>query len=406
MGIENHKVLVVRIDEIFEHPNADTLGLIVVGGYQVVVKLGEYHPGQLAIYIPPDSVVPQTDPFRFIWENAKTDPDGAVPPKRRRITARRFRKEWSEGLLMPMYDFPELIIDAYGRTNPGYPEPGTDVAVTLGITHYDPPEDTAETGGENERGPGKQHKGLPRSLRGWFYFLMRILSFGRLDFNGRLGGSNEAAPGSAPPIYDVEAYKNYVNVLKVGEPVIITEKIHGSNARYTYRRTRFSGGKMFAGSRKLWKSQTSKCVWRKILQQHSWIETWCRSHEGYTLYGEAIPTQGGFSYGHSGERVGIRFFDVLTPEGQWSPYEQDSQGQWHPPLGISYENWVPILGVTEFVPENVIKNFVDGPSTLSGANHLREGVVIRPTVEREVKNLGRVQLKIVSNKFLEKDSAS
>jgi len=36
------------------------------------------------------------------------------------------------------------------------------------------------------------------------------------------------------------------------------------------------------------------------------------------------------------------------------------------------------------------------------ANHKVE--VIRPVVEREARNLGRVQLKIVSNKFLEKDS--
>ena len=39
MGIDNHKVPVIRINEIRKHPNADTLGLIDIGGYQCVVKL-------------------------------------------------------------------------------------------------------------------------------------------------------------------------------------------------------------------------------------------------------------------------------------------------------------------------------------------------------------------------------
>ena len=36
--------------------------------------------------------------------------------------------------------------------------------------------------------------------------------------------------------------------------------------------------------------------------------------------------------------------------------------------------------------------------------NIREGVVITPLIERHVRGLGRLQLKLVSNAYLEKDS--
>jgi len=70
---------------------------------------------------------------------------------------------------------------------------------------------------------------------------------------------------------------------------------------------------------------------------------------------------------------------------------------------LMLEEWVPILYRGPFDLEKIL-SLVDGPSMVHGAKHMREGIVIRPVVEREARNLGRVQLKIVSNKFLEKDS--
>src|ERR1700744_1340856 len=98
----NHQANIVRIETIYPHPDPDTtnLELIEIQGYQVVVRKGDFHIGDLAVYIQPDSVVPQTEPFRFIWEE-HVGLDGAVPERRRRITVRKFRKEWSEGLLLP-----------------------------------------------------------------------------------------------------------------------------------------------------------------------------------------------------------------------------------------------------------------------------------------------------------------
>src|ERR1700722_16656043 len=99
-----HRVNVVRIDEIHPHTNADTLGITYIGGYQVVVKKDDFTPGTLAIYVQPDTIVPVIPQFAFLWVDREFA-DGTIPEKLRRITVRRFRKEWSEGLLMPLKEF-------------------------------------------------------------------------------------------------------------------------------------------------------------------------------------------------------------------------------------------------------------------------------------------------------------
>ena len=43
-----------------------------------------------------------------------------------------------------------------------------------------------------------------------------------------------------------------------------------------------------------------------------------------------------------------------------------------------------------------------GDSVIPGAKHMKEGVVVKPVKERRDPDLGRVQLKIVSPRYLEK----
>src|SRR5258708_30799203 len=108
----NHRVPVVCLKEIRKHPNADSLGLVDVGGYQVVVKLGEFNVGDVAVYVQPDSVLPDAKEFEWFW--APNSYEGGTPEKKRRVTVRRFRKEWSEGLLLPLR-FDEFVGDWYVR---------------------------------------------------------------------------------------------------------------------------------------------------------------------------------------------------------------------------------------------------------------------------------------------------
>ena len=44
--------------------------------------------------------------------------------------------------------------------------------------------------------------------------------------------------------------------------------------------------------------------------------------------------------------------------------------------------------------------YAEGPSQVPGADHVREGCVIKPASERTHPDLGRVQLKIVGIEYL------
>lgn len=385
--MSDHSVRVVRIKEILPHKNADRLEIIPVEGFQVVSGKGQFKIGDLAYYVPPDSIVPERPEFEFVWlrdggGNLRSLAPGVpVPDKWRRITVRKLRKEWSEGLLMPLGS---LVASE-----------GDDVAEALGIMHYDPPE-PEESG--NSAPSRKQSKVWPRSLCGWIYFLSYWLTLGLYNPWGQLGGGNEKAPPNTPPIYDVENLKHFRDVFQPGDEVRVTEKIHGANARYHF------SGHQYAGSRKLWKSKKDASVWRKILACNPGIARWCEMHPGYTLYAEAVPVQkssSGFDYDYGATKDNPQaiIFDVRNAEGEWVNYElaREITAGW----GLQ---WAPLLYQGPYDYEK-LKALADG-NTATGGNHIREGVVIRSYPDRYVRGLGRAQLKIVSNKFLELEGQS
>lgn len=388
----NHRVNVVAINEVFTHPDPETTNLerILIDGYQVVVRKGQFTPGDLAVYIQPDSVVPQTEPFRFLWEQ-HVGIDGTVPEKRRRITVRKFRGQWSEGLLLPVTDFPQLF--AEGPEPPFLlPQVGEDVSDFIGVTHYDPDADVESTRAPQMHAPKRKY---PKTLRGWMFFVLAKLGFRK----GHHGFSQEVS--FKLPTYDVESFKNHAGDFAPGELVLVTEKVHGSNARFV-----FLDGVMYAGSKTQWKAPGSNDVWNNALKTTPWITEWCKEHEGYALYGEVTPTQKGFQYGSKDAQFFL--FDVRSPKGEWVPPQQyrslglapSSPARWD--IGDQPDNMVPVLYAGPFDRDHIL-GMVDGPSQVPGAKHIREGVVIKSfNFVRGTR--GHRQLKIVSNAFLEKDS--
>lgn len=377
----HHQVNVIRIAEVKAHTNADKLEIIPIEGFQAVVAKGQFKVGDLAYYVPPDSIVLDHPDYAFLWGNATFE--GGTPIKKRRIGAKKLRGEWSEGLLMPM-ETPTRLISGF--------DVGEDVSDFLGITHYDPPEPGEQVSTE---GLPKKLKGMPRTWRGWKQLILSWLRGERRE------------GGISLPVYDVDNFKKYQNTFVAGEQVIVTEKIHGSNARYCYKPGILGfEGKMYAGSRNLWKAPTSSCAWRRALKDNPWIEKWCRRNPGYALYGEITPTQKGFDYG-SGDKVKFFLFDIRTPGGWWADKDSSLYTASSIP-GVPSEAYqilpshqVPVLYKGPFDIEK-IRRLVDGKSTVPGANHIREGVVIKSVPERTVPHLGRAQLKLVSNAYLEK----
>src|SRR5208337_2100312 len=112
-----------------------------------------------------------------------------VPERKRRITVRKFRKEWSEGLLLPVTDCEEILPATFkvylskegtrfSDIQNSFPfKEGDDVSDLLGITHYEADEES--TKGETSNAP-KLKKKYPRGLKGWYRWLLRkIYSFFR-----------------------------------------------------------------------------------------------------------------------------------------------------------------------------------------------------------------------------------
>ncbi len=371
MSNSTHRVNVVRVDEILPHNGADTLGIVYIGGYQCVVKKDAYKVGDLALYIQPDTIVPVMPQFAFLWEG--TEPT----ERRRRITVRRFRKEWSEGLLIPISEFDWKV----------YPYEGQDVAELLGFMHYEEPEPVQST--------ARTRVQYQSPWRSWSAFKFWVLY--KLGFADQLHGDNAKPPKNTPPTYDMEGFKNYPHTFAEGEEVVVTEKIHGSNARYL-----FDGKKMHVGSKNLWKSEKSTCVWRRALKELPWIEEWCRDNVGYTLYGEVVPTQKGYAYGTETNgpedklrpAIKVFVFDILSPDGEWM-----SKGFTLEPSNSLQK--VPVLYTGPY-DEAKIKALVEGKSAVDGKT-LREGIVISSATERTVRGLGRAQLKLKSMKFLESE---
>jgi RNA ligase (TIGR02306 family) len=175
------------------------------------------------------------------------------------------------------------------------------------------------------------------------------------------------------------------------EPVIILEKVDGSNAKYVY-----SNGEMFVGSRTLWKKENATNLWWKAYNNTPSIEKFCKENPDYILCGEAIGNNGKMPYGKAKGNIRFLAFDIMY-NGYWL--------NWQDFKAIIDKYNIPCVPIIdECYPFNMdnLKVLAEGPSLVPGADHIREGIVIHPPIERSHPSIGRVQLKLVSSTYLEK----
>lgn len=322
MSLSTHRVEIVPV-KLEPHPNADALSIVrVFDGYTCCVRTADWQGVGLAAYIPPDSVVPETDQFAFL--------DG-----HRRIKVKKLRGIVSMGLLVPAP--PGAVL-------------GDDVAELLGVTHYDPP--------------------LPLSS----------------------GGEAIRPPAGYRPSYDVESLRRYAACFVPGEPVFVTEKIHGANGRFTY----LEGEGFYCGSRNEWKREEDGNLWWRALRESKGLREFLTACPGVTVYGEVFGQVQDLKYGTKKGDVRFAAFDILVGN-EWVPAARARE--WSEPFGLP---WVPtIANGIDFDLERILV-LAEGPSLVLGAEHVREGCVVKPLTERTSPEIGRVQLKAVSNAYLER----
>jgi RNA ligase (TIGR02306 family) len=321
--MSEHIIEVIKISELQPHPGADRLDIIKVHGWTCCVKKGDFKVGDLAAYIPPDYVVDTTRP-EFAWLRK----EGFT---KHRVRVQKLRGIVSQGFLIKA---------------PADSIVGENCIDKLSIERYEPHIPGLATGGEAVAGPS-------------FYCEK----------------------------YDVENFYARDKLLTEGEEVIVTEKLHGCNARFVYHNDRF-----WCGSRTEWKKEDPKNLWWRCLNQNIWLHEMCTRFPDFVFYGEILGVQGGFPYGKKNDEVNIRIFDVMK-DGNWM--------DWKWLISLLGEHVVPVLYHGPFSREAAVA-LSEGQTTIANATHIREGIVIQPYPDRIHPKYGRLKLKVVSNVYLEK----
>ncbi|MFD7436616.1 RNA ligase (ATP) [Streptomyces sp. NPDC059861] len=334
---------------VHEHPNADALDLAQVGLYRAVVAKGAYRTGDAALYIPEQAVLPAG----LIEELGLTG--RLAGGKVDRVKAVRLRGELSQGIVCRPKALADVDLAAAAAD-------GTDFAERLGITKWVPP--------------------VPPTMN----------------------GDVESAPELLPWV-DIENVQRHPDIFRPGEPVVLTEKLHGSACLVTYVAGEdrvYVSSKGFGAKSLALKEDPRNLYWRAV-RGHGVAEAAARLARRLgarrvgifgEVYGAGVQD---LTYGADGRRdtLGYAVFDVSA--------EIDGQVRWldaEQLLGGELPS-VPRLFTGPYDIARVLE-FASGRETVSGRNlHLREGVVIRPVTERySPVTGGRAVAKAVSPAYL------
>lgn len=167
---------------VMPHPNADRLDLANVGLYKAVVEKGKFTDGEMALYLPEQSILPE-------WLIKELNLEGKLAGgKANRVKAVKLRGVLSQGIAVKL-DVLNLIPD-----NELLPVPVEEAAGTVEV-------DFAEALGVTK----------------W-----------KVEVPLHLTGDMMAEPNTLLPWTDMENIHRYPDIFEDGEEVILTEKIHGT----------------------------------------------------------------------------------------------------------------------------------------------------------------------------------
>lgn len=338
-----------------KHPNADSLSIANIRGWQCIVRTEEFANETLGVYVPLDAVADKDHPLLSFMEGKK-------------VKTVRLRQVISQGILLPFTKVVNYINQTHGSV---FPEPGEgdDLKDLLSIRKWEPP-------AEPNRGTS-----VP-------------------DFMGI------ELPEVMQKYTDIENIKNFLNVLGEGEEVAITEKLHGTSARYGLVDGKFHIGSRNRGLRTenfVSKAgdviEIRKACWHEVAERENIPETLAKISEFYNgadviLFGEIVGKSiQDLQYGHD---VPVFYAYDIAVVGDGVPQYLDFdsfQGVVNQ-LGIRS---VPVLAVGPFSKD--LLELKDGKTTLNDS-HVREGIVIETTSPRRDLTLGRVILKAISEAYL------
>jgi RNA ligase (TIGR02306 family) len=347
---------VTRIKTITKHPDANALEIATVWDYPVCTKLGLYKEGDLVGYIPIDTIMPDTETFHFLCpklyekheDGTQTQkgpkfPVGSVPEKYRRIKAKKMVGVYSQGMLV---DCPPGLQD------------GDSLVEVMGLKKWEEEEE------ENLLGLKKTYTNAEKAPKGW-----------------------------AIPHYDIDGIRKYVDCLQPNEPIVLTEKLHGSNAGFCH-----DGERLWVKSRNYYKKMDEDDMWWDIALRFK-LEEKLAKFPTKVFFGEVYGQVKGFRYdtiiADGRLMTNIRFFDIFdTKTLRYINYDERVAM-----LREADLEPVPELYVGVWQGKELMYPYAEGMTTLGG-KHIREGWVLNTLLERyEPKLDSRMQVKLVGEGY-------
>lgn len=346
--MSNWKVSKQKI-ALFPHPNADKLELARIGSYQCVVQKGLYSDGDEVVFAPEKSVL--TGKFKDEWSKY------LAGPEHDRVKSVVMRGEYSCGIIIPQELLTELDLATV--------QIDEDISETLGITKYVPP--------------------IPQNLDGVVSPIEEEQQYGK---------------------HDCEQFGVYAAELIDGERVVVTEKLHGSQAvffinltteeRFVTSKNQLNNGLKILenDTNSYWRASKHVNLWENIKKQFGAPFDNPSNTNGtdvtVQVFAEIIPVQKGFSYGET--TFTIKVFDVRLNNVS-VPYDQ---------TGDDFKNmWAPII-FDGPLDKSTIRKLSEGMECVSGKSlHIKEGVVVQPYIDRRAADGTRLRLKILNPKYKE-----
>lgn len=325
-----------KITDIQPIPDADSIEVVVVGGWKVVTKKGEFSVGDLCVYCEIDSFLPILSQYEFLrkssYKKLSTGEEGF------RLRTIKLRGQVSQGLVLPLSVLPggrELF-------------EGMDVTEVLSITKYEPP--------------------IPASLAGKVKGL----------FPSFLHKTDEER---------VQNLANEFGILHLFQPnktYYVTEKLDGSSATFYFR-----NGEFGVCSRNLELLETPDNTFWKVARDLKIEEKLGTLDDNICLQGELIGSSiQGNPYKIKGQTV--KFFNAYNIDTRtYLPLDEFKNLMNQLDLEM-----VPIL-TEDFKFSSTIDELLKYAEEKSQLNPEfdREGVVIR-------SHDRTISFKVISNKFL------
>jgi RNA ligase (TIGR02306 family) len=377
------EVKVRQIDVLEPHPNADRLELVVIGGYRAVVQKGIHTVGDRIVYVPEDTV------FKNLEVAEKLLIASYLTGKHKnRVKSIKLRGILSQGIVLPMSAFEEADIKVeiapqiFVRFRPLKP-----VMVET---------DTGELSDTGTFEPATSDE------------IIQFLELEKYEepIPVEMAGQVRRWPSFVPK-YEVENIKRpeSLNVIQVGEEVVATEKLHGTNMTVAIGPGLDEGEIAFVCSRNNALTESETNVYWRAARKYELIMR-IKFHmdamnalldepgiESISLHGEVVGVQDlKYGFGIVNNDIGFFAFDVMI-NGTFLSHDQFVE--------FCTNMNIPMVPVLYRGPYDykTLDDVAHGRTSLGGG-HIREGVVVKPVKEREDGYGNRVNFKFISEDYL------